>query len=45
MLQRICILICVFSLIAAIAVAQPAPAQGPPAPRSPRWFRALPGGH
>jgi hypothetical protein len=30
MLQRICTLICVFSLVAATAVAQPAPAQGPP---------------
>jgi len=30
MLQRICILICAFSLIATIALAQPAPAQGPP---------------
>jgi hypothetical protein len=30
MLQRICILICAFSLIAAVALAQPAPAQGPP---------------
>jgi hypothetical protein len=30
MLQRICILICVISLIATAAFAQPAPAQGPP---------------
>ena len=30
MLQRICILICVISLIATTALAQPAPAQGPP---------------
>ena len=30
MLQRICILICAFSLIATTALAQPAPAQGPP---------------
>ncbi len=30
MLQRVCILICVISLIATAALAQPAPAQGPP---------------
>ncbi len=30
MFQRICLLICAISLIAAIAAAQPAPAQGPP---------------
>ena len=30
MLQRICMLICAFSLVAATAVAQPMPAQGPP---------------
>ena len=30
MLQRICMLFCAFSLIAATAFAQPAPAQGPP---------------
>ena len=30
MLKRICMLICVFNLVAATAVAQPAPAQGPP---------------
>jgi len=35
MLQRICMLICVFSLVAAIAIAQPGPAQGPPVPQGP----------
>jgi hypothetical protein len=30
MLQRVCILICVISLVATAALAQPAPAQGPP---------------
>jgi hypothetical protein len=30
MLQRICMLICVFGLIVATAIAQPAPTQGPP---------------
>ncbi|MBN1569859.1 MAG: alpha/beta hydrolase [Acidobacteria bacterium] len=30
MLQRICMMLCAFSLIAAAAVAQPAPVQGPP---------------
>jgi dienelactone hydrolase len=35
MLQRICMLICAFSLVAAIAVAQPAPPQGPPVVQGP----------
>lgn len=35
MLQRICILICAFSLVAAIGVAQPGPAQSPPAAQGP----------
>jgi hypothetical protein len=33
--RRICMLICVFSLIAATAVAQPGPPQGPPLPQGP----------